>query len=335
MNILVVGGAGYIGSHMVRLLQQSAHEAWVYDNLSTGHRQAVPASRLIEGDLGDRAHVENVLRENRIDAVMHFAACALVSESVRVPAKYYQNNIAATLSLMEAMRAAGVRRLVFSSTAATYGEPLTMPISETIEQRPINPYGFTKLVVERALQDYARAYDWGYAALRYFNAAGASPAGDLGEYREHETRLIPLTLHVALSQRDHVTICGDDYETPDGTCIRDYVHVDDLAAAHLAAVERLELGAGLELNLGTGRGHSVREVIDACRRVTGHEIPAKVEPRRPGDPAILIADASMASKILGWQPQYTDIDSIVRTAWRWHKSHPRGFADSQRPEETN
>jgi UDP-glucose 4-epimerase len=327
MNILVTGGAGYVGSHAARLLQRAGHGVWVYDNLATGHRSAAPAGRLIEGDVADRAKVESTLRENRIDAVMHFAAFALVGESVTDPAKYYQNNVVATCTLLEAMRAAGVARMVFSSTCATYGTPQQVPITESEPQQPINPYGFTKLVIERAMEDYAHAYGWGYAALRYFNASGASPEGEIGEDHDPESHLIPIVLQVALGQRDHVVIFGHDYPTPDGTCIRDYIHVDDLADAHLKALELLQPGVGLKLNLGTGCGYSVLEVIDACRRVTGHTIPAKTGERRAGDPAELVADSSLAQKTLAWQPQYTDINSIVASAWRWHKAHPHGYSD--------
>lgn len=327
MNILVTGGAGYVGSHAARALDRAGHCAWSFDNLSRGHRAAVPADRLIEGQLSDRAAVESVLREKRIEAVMHFAAFALVGESMQHPHMYYQNNIVATLSLLEAMRRAGVSRFVFSSTTATYGAPEKQPISEKEPQRPINPYGFTKLVIEHALRDYARAYDWGYAALRYFNAAGASPDGDLGEDHDPESHLIPIVLQVVLGQRDRISIFGDDYPTPDGTCIRDYIHVDDLASAHLQALDRLEPGKGLELNLGTGRGQSVREVIEACRRVTHHPIPEVVGPRRPGDPPQLVADATLAQQTLDWQPRYTDIQSIIETAWGWHRNHPHGYED--------
>jgi UDP-glucose-4-epimerase GalE len=325
VNALVIGGAGYIGSHAVRALAGAGHDVWVYDNLSFGHRQAVPAGRLIEGHLSDRHRLVAAMREHEIEAVMHFAAFAFVGESVVDPAKYYQNNVVGSLNLLEAMREAGVMRIVFSSTTATYGEPDVMPITEEAPQRPINPYGFSKLVIEQALADYALAYDLGYAALRYFNAAGASPSGELGEDHDPETHLIPLVLQVALGQRSHITIFGDDYATPDGTCIRDYVHVDDLATAHLAALERLEPGKGLQLNLGTGRGASVREVIDACRRVTGHAIPSEIGLRRPGDPPELVADASKAQRVLEWRPKYGDIESIVRTAWNWHSKHPHGY----------
>ncbi len=326
MNILVTGGAGYVGSHAVRLLLQSGHDVTVYDNLSRGHRTAVPAGRLVEGELADRAKLADVLREKQIEAVMHFAAFALVGESVADPALYYENNVVAALSLLEAMRSVGVKKFIFSSTTATYGEPAKMPITEDFPQQPINPYGFTKLVLEHALADYAHAYGWGYAALRYFNASGASPAGDLGEDHDPESHLIPIVLQVALGQRDAITIFGDDYPTPDGTCIRDYIHVDDLAAAHLKSLEKLSPGVELKLNLGTGQGQSVRQVIDACRRVTGQAIPENIGARRPGDPPELVADSSRARRVLDWQPQYTDIEQIVRTAWNWHQHHPHGYA---------
>lgn len=325
MNILVTGGAGYIGSHATRVLAASGHNLWVYDNLSRGHRAAVLPGRLIEGELADRAQLTDVLRTHNIEAVMHFAAFALVGESVSDPALYYENNVVAALSLLEAMRAAHVKKFVFSSTTATYGEPEIIPIAETTPQQPINPYGFTKLVIEHALADYAHAYGWSYAALRYFNAAGAAPSGEIGEDHTPESHLIPIVLQVALGQREAITIFGTDYPTPDGTCIRDYIHVDDLASAHLKALDRLQPGQGLRLNLGTGRGYSVREVIDACRRVTGHPIPETIGPRRPGDPPELVADSRLAQRVLDWQPQYTDIESIVATAWRWHQSHPRGY----------
>jgi UDP-glucose-4-epimerase GalE len=327
MRILVVGGAGYIGSHALRLLAQAGHDVWAYDNLVFGHRAAVPAERLVVGDLHDRPLLTRTLAERKIDAVMQFAAFAFVGESVIDPAKYYHNNIVGSLSLLEAMRAADVRKIVFSSTTATYGVPDKIPITEAESQKPINPYGYTKLVIEQALADYAKAYGFGYAALRYFNASGASPAGDIGEDHSPETHLIPLVLQVALGQRPNIAVFGNDYPTPDGTCIRDYIHVDDLADAHLRALDLLEPGKALKLNLGTGRGYSVREVIEACRRVTGHAIPEILGPRREGDPPELIADATAARSTLGWQPRYTTIDAIVETAWGWHKSHPRGYAD--------
>lgn len=325
MNLLVIGGAGYVGSHAVRMLNRCGHCVWVYDNLSRGHRNAVPSGRLIEGELADQQRLIRVLKENRIEAVMHFAAYALVNESVVDPAIYYRNNVTATLELLDAMRAADVKRLVFSSTTATYGEPKVSPIPETTAQNPINPYGFTKLVIERALADYAAAYGFGYAALRYFNAAGADPDGDIGEDHDPETHLIPLVLQVALGQREQITIFGNDYPTADGTCVRDYIHVCDLADAHIRALDRLAPGVGLCLNLGTGRGTSVLEIIQACREATGHPIPTVIGPRRAGDPPQLIADARSAQKVLNWHPRFTQIQGIVQTAWRWHQSHPRGF----------
>jgi UDP-glucose 4-epimerase len=325
MKVLVVGGAGYIGSHMVKLLGREGHDVVVLDNLSTGFRDAVTNGELIVGDMEDQPLVEQVLSDYRIDSVMHFAACALVGESVEHPAKYYENNVVATIRLLEAMRSTGVKRMVFSSTCATYGVPTKVPISEDEKQAPVNPYGFTKLVIEHALADYAHAYGFGYATLRYFNAAGASPEGDIGEDHDPESHLIPIVLQAALGQREFVTVFGDDWPTKDKTCIRDYIHVDDLGSAHLAALQRIRPGEGIKLNLGTGIGNSVREVIDACREVTGCEIREKFGARRPGDPPELVADARRARRELGWEPEYTDIREIVRTAWNWHRSHPHGY----------
>lgn len=318
MKVLVTGGAGYVGSHAVKRLLRSGHEVVVYDNLSRGHAEAVPAEILVRGELADGVALAGLLSERGIDAVMHFAAYALVGESVADPALYYRNNIEGTLSLLEAMRSADVRRIVFSSTCATYGEPDLVPIREDTPQRPVNPYGFTKLAMERALADYADAYGFAYAALRYFNACGASPDGGIGEDHDPETHAIPLALLAALGQRERFTIFGDDYPTPDGTCIRDYIHVDDLADAHLLALDRLEAGKGICLNLGTGRGFSVREVVESCSRVSGREIPVKIGARRPGDPPELVADPSAARDVLGWAAQYVELDAIVETAWRWH-----------------
>lgn len=325
MNVLVVGGAGYIGSHAVRLLIEAGHTVTVFDNLSRGHRAAVPEGMLVEGQLSDRDLVVKTLRDKNIDAVMHFAAFALVNESVNDPALYYRNNIIDAVELLDAMREADVKKIVFSSTTATYGEPEIVPIPESTPQNPINPYGFTKLVFEHALADYASAYGFGYAALRYFNAAGARPDGSIGEDHDPESHLIPLVLQVALGQRELITIFGDDYETEDGTCVRDYIHVDDLGAAHLLALEKIELGKGIRVNLGTGRGTSVREIVEACREVTGHPIPEKMGQRREGDPPKLVADARLAKELLGWEPKYTDVKSMVETAWKWHQSHPNGY----------
>ena len=314
MRVLVVGGAGYIGSHTVKLLNETEHEVWVYDNLSMGHRQSVRSDQLIVGDLFDRQSLERVLEEKRIEAVMHFAAFAYVGESVQDPAKYYQNNIVATLGLFESMRRCGVKKFVFSSTTATYGQPEKIPIAEDTLQLPINPYGFTKLVIERALKDYAHAYGFAGASLRYFNASGAASDGSIGEDHTPETHLIPLVLQVALGQRDSIQVFGSDYPTHDGTCIRDYIHVEDLATAHLAALEKLQSSKVLEVNLGTGVGNSVLEVINACRKASGHPIPTVMCPRRAGDPAELVAECSLAKQVLGWEPRYRQIDQIVQTA---------------------
>ncbi len=325
MKLLVTGGAGYIGSHTLQQVLAAGHEAWAYDNLGKGHRQAVPDERLVEGDLHDTDHLTEVLRTYEIDAVMHFAAFALVGESVEDPSIYYNNNVAGGISLANAMRRADVKRIVFSSTTATYGIPNRIPIDETEDQRPINPYGFSKFVFEKLLEDFAHAYGWGYAALRYFNAAGAAKDGSIGEDHTPESHLIPLVLQVALGQREKIYMFGDDYPTPDGTCIRDYVHVLDLASAHLLALEQLSDGTAIKVNLGTGRGQSVQEIVEACRRVTGHPIPCEVVARRAGDPPELIANANLAREVLGWEPEYTDIEEVIRTAWAWHQSHPNGY----------
>lgn len=327
MNILVVGGAGYIGSHMVRHLNSEGHSALVLDNLSTGFRESVPDNELIVGEMSDRSLVKRLLAEHKIEAVMHFAACALVGESVVEPAKYYQNNVIATIDLLEAMRETEVRKIVFSSSCATYGIPEQLPISERTRQNPVNPYGFTKFVIERALEHYAHAYGFGFAALRYFNAAGASPLGGIGEDHDPESHLIPIVLQVALGQRPEIQIYGDDWPTPDGTCVRDYIHVDDLSTAHLAALKRIEPGQGLKVNLGTGTGFSVKEIIEACRSVTGHPIPAVVAGRRAGDPPELVADVSYGRELLDWKPVFDNPKSIIETAWKWHLKNPQGYRD--------
>lgn len=327
MRILVTGGAGYIGSHAVKLFLSRGHEVWVYDNLCYGHRKAVPVERLIVADLNETARLDHALLQHRIEAVVHFAAFAYVGESVKDPGKYYQNNLVNTLNLMECMRRNRIWRMVFSSTCATYGIPQRVPITEEESQKPINPYGQAKLGVEHALRDYAHAYHWSYAALRYFNAAGASANGTIGEDHDPETHLIPLVFQAAMGQIPELQIFGTDYPTLDGTCIRDYVHVEDLAEAHLAALERLEPGKELKLNLGTGRGYSVREVIKAVEEVTGKRVPVKHSPRREGDPPELVADARAAQAALQWQPRYTDIKRIVESAWKWHRLHPKGYDD--------
>lgn len=317
-NILVVGGAGYIGSHMVWLLGQRGLQVVVLDNLSAGHRDAVLHGELVEGDMADRALLDRVLSARPFDAVMHFASSIQVGESVADPAKYYVNNVARTLALLEAMRAHGVRQFVFSSTAAVFGEPLRVPIGEDHPCAPINPYGRTKWMVEQVLADYAAAYGLRSVSLRYFNAAGAHPLGLLGERHEPETHLIPLALQAAAGRRAHVSVFGRDYDTPDGTCIRDYVHVMDLAEAHWLALQHLAAGgAGGAFNLGNGDGYSVQQVIDAAQQVTGREITVQEGPRRPGDPARLVADAARARSVLGWQPRRADLQTIVADAWRW------------------
>jgi UDP-glucose-4-epimerase GalE len=325
MRILVTGGAGYIGSHAVKLFLQRGHDVWVYDNLSLGHRAAVPAERLVVGDLSETHRLDQALVLHRIEAVVHFAAFTYVGESVKQPAQYYQNNLVNTIGLLDGLRRHGVNRFVFSSTCATYGLPERVPITEENPQRPINPYGNTKLAVELALGDFATAYNWGFAALRYFNAAGASPDGDIGEDHNPETHLIPLVLQTALGQRPCVEVFGTDYPTADGTCIRDYIHVDDLAEAHLLALQTLAPGKHMRLNVGTGRGYSVREVIRVCEEVTGRKIPVKEGPRRPGDPPALVAAADKIQRELGWQPRYRELRPIVETAWNWHRRHPKGY----------
>jgi UDP-glucose-4-epimerase GalE len=327
MRVLVTGGAGYVGSHAAKLLAENGHHVVIIDNLAEGHRAAVGKLPLVVADLLEQDRIVNVIKDGQIDAVMHFAALAYVGVSVTQPASYYRNNIVGTLALLDAMRETGVERIVFSSTCATYGIPLQVPISEEHPQQPISPYGFTKLAIERALGDYSRAYGLGYAALRYFNASGAAADGTIGEDHDPETHLIPLVLQVALGQREHVEIFGTDYPTPDGTCIRDYIHVDDLATAHLVALEKLERGMELKLNLGTGTGASVQQVIDICRQVTGHPIPTRATGRRAGDPPELVADASLAKRVLGWQARHKGVRSIVESAWQWHRTHPNGYSE--------
>jgi UDP-glucose 4-epimerase len=327
MRILVTGGAGYIGSHTVKLLLARGHDVRVIDNLVYGHRAAVPGDRLTVADLADTPAVDHLLLTHRIEAVVHFAAFAAVGESVKHPARYWQNNLVNTLGLLDLCRRHGVNRFVFSSTCATYGVPDKVPMDEDTAQRPINPYGQSKLAVERALADYAAAYGLGYAALRYFNAAGAATDGTIGEDHHPETHLIPLVLQVALRQRPHIEVFGTDYPTPDGTCIRDYIHVDDLGEAHLLALEKIEPGKGLCLNLGTGRGYSIREVIKTAEHVTGKPVAAKDGPRRLGDPPALVAAADRARQALGWTPRYPELKQIIETAWNWHRQRPHGYGD--------
>lgn len=327
MAILVTGGAGYIGSHSVLALQQAGYKVIVLDNLVYGHRdlvEGVLGVKLIVGDTCDRSLLRQLFAEHQIEAVMHFAAYAYVGESVTKPAKYYDNNVIGTFTLLEAMREAGVNRFVFSSTCATYGVPESVPIVEDQPQHPINPYGATKLMVERILQDFDRAYNFRSVCLRYFNAAGADPEARLGEDHNPETHLIPLVLQTALGQRESISIYGADYDTPDGSCVRDYIHVMDIAQAHILALEYLlQDGKTDFFNLGNASGFSVKEVIETARKITGKEIKAEISDRRPGDPPALVGSGAKAQQILGWKPQYSDLEDIISHAWRWHqKRHP-------------
>lgn len=325
-TILVAGGAGYIGSHMVALLVKRGYEVIVADNLRTGHWQAVKgAKKLYVGDLRDNAFLEQVFSENDIDGVINFAAFSLVGESVTNPLKYYGNNVEGAVSLLSAMKAHGVDKMVFSSTAATYGEPEKQPIEEHDRTEPTNPYGATKLAIENMLKWCDRAYGIRYAALRYFNAAGSDTETGIGEDHDPESHLIPLVMKTALGQRDHIGIFGEDYPTADGTCVRDYIHVNDLAEAHLLALEYLAGGGSSDVfNLGSGDGYSVKEIIETARRVTGREIKATVEPRRAGDPSVLIASNKKAAEVLGWKP-VRGLEQIISDAWAWHSSHPNGY----------
>jgi len=322
--ILVTGGAGYIGTHAVQALQAKGYEVIILDNLMYGHQDIVEQvlqAKLIIGDIENRDLLDSIFSTYSITAVMHFAAYAYVGESVSNPAKYYRNNVVGTLTLLEAMIAAEVKNIVFSSTCATYGIPESIPITEEAPQKPINPYGSTKLMVETILRDFNQAYQLKSVIFRYFNAAGADPLGKLGEDHNPETHLIPLVLDTALGRRDSIAIYGSDYPTPDGTCIRDYIHVTDLADAHVLGLEYLLKGGDSEIfNLGNGNGFSVLEVIETARKVTGKLIKSVISARRPGDPAILVGSSEKARKILGWQPQYYDLKNIINHAWNWHQS---------------
>ncbi|MFL6694806.1 MAG: UDP-glucose 4-epimerase GalE [Ramlibacter sp.] len=319
-TVVVAGGAGYIGSHMVRMLRDSGFRPVIVDNLATGHKEAAGREILKVGDIGDRAFMAAVLHEYRPRCVMHFAAASLVGESVTQPAKYWQNNLVQTLTLLDTMLEHGIRQFIFSSTAATYGNPIEVPITEDHPTRPINPYGHSKLAVEYALQDYDIAHGLRSITLRYFNAAGAHPDGSIGERHEPETHLIPLVLQVASGRREFISRFGSKHDTPDGSCLRDYIHVQDLCGAHLLALRKLQAGAQTTVyNLGNGLGHSVNEVIDAARRVTGHPIPVRDDPPRAGDPPALVADAARARAELGWTPQYEDLDTIIAHAWEWER----------------
>lgn len=327
MNVLVTGGAGYIGSHAVRVLMKNGHVPVVYDNLCQGHRGAVPTNvPFVLGDVRDTELLARVLVEHRIDTVMHFAAFAAVGESVEKPLLYYDNNTKGTLSVLHAIDRAGVPRLVFSSTCATYGVPDAMPIVETTPQRPINPYGMSKLMSEFMIRDFAAARPrFSAAALRYFNVAGASDEGDIGEDHTPETHIIPAVIQAALGIREKVMIFGEDYPTPDGTCIRDYIHVVDLVEAHVAVMQALRPGDLRIYNLGIGRGDSVREIVESVKRVTGRAFRVEAGPRRAGDPPSLYSDPSLIAREIGWKARRTDLDETVRSAFRWHESHPRGY----------
>jgi UDP-glucose 4-epimerase len=327
VNICVIGGAGYIGSHAVKLLADKGHRVTCVDNLSNGHRAAVDRrARFYVADLAQTAGIIDIFQREAVEAVMHFAANAYVGESVSDPRKYYRNNVSNTVSMLDAMKAAGVKKLVFSSTCATYGMPARMPITEDMPQNPINPYGASKLMVERILTDTAQAEGLAFAAPRYFNVAGCAPDGSIGEDHRPETHIIPVLLQVALGKRTHMDLFGTDYPTKDGTCVRDYIHVWDLVEAHLALLENLVPGRGLIYNLGVGRGYSNREIIEAARRVTGKAIAITEGARRAGDPPELYADPAKIKADLGWAARFTDLDEIVRTAWEWFRKHPDGYA---------
>ncbi|NLC95620.1 MAG: UDP-glucose 4-epimerase GalE [Bacilli bacterium] len=327
MSILVCGGAGYIGSHTVYELIKQGYQVVVIDNLQTGHKEAVHSEAIFyQGDMRDAKFLDEVFSKEKIDAVIHFAANSLVGESMTDPYKYYENNVYGTLKLLEAMRNHNVKRIVFSSTAAVYGEPKNIPILETDPTEPTNAYGETKLAMEKMFKWFDKAHGIKYISLRYFNVAGADISGEIGEDHNPETHLIPLVLQVPLNKREYISIYGDDYDTPDGTCIRDYIHVTDLANAHILALERLLNGSDSDVfNLGNGQGFSVKEIIEAARKVTGHPIPAKVVARRPGDPARLVASNKKAIEVLGWKIQYPNIEDIIASAWKFHQNKPNGF----------
>lgn len=318
MNVLVVGGAGYIGSHMVKHLAMAGSDVITLDNLSYGYRDAVKYGEFIEGDLGDADLLDRVFSQYSIDAVMHFAAFIQVGESVQKPAMYYRNNVINTVTLLDAMVRHGVEHFIFSSTAAIFGEPEYTPIDELHPKQPINPYGRSKLMVEQILEDYDSAYGLKSTCMRYFNAAGADPDGELGERHVPETHLIPLILQAASGRREDIKVFGDDYATGDGTCVRDYIHINDLCAAHSLGLDHMrQSGLSARYNLGNGNGFSVQQVIDTARQVAGREIKVSIEPRRAGDPAVLVADSTLARRELGWQPQHADLRSIIETAWQW------------------
>jgi UDP-glucose 4-epimerase len=325
MAVLVTGGAGYIGSVAVEDLHKKGEKVVVLDNLVYGHRQAVAEEiPFYDGEIGDKELVEKIVREHKVDACMHFSAFAYVGESVEQPQKYYENNFIQTINLLEVLIKTGAKKFIFSSTCATYGEPQYVPIDENHPQKPVNPYGWSKFMVERVLSDYDTAYGLKFVALRYFNACGASEK--CGEHHDPETHLIPLIIFAAQGRRDAISIFGDDYPTPDGTAVRDYIHISDLSQAHLLALEYLRGGGSSEfINLGNGDGYSVKEVIEAARKVTGKNIEARIAPRRAGDPSRLVANAAKAREVLGWNPQLPEIEKIIESAWKWHESHPQGY----------
>jgi UDP-glucose 4-epimerase len=328
MAILVTGGAGYIGSHTVLELLEASEDVVVVDSLEKGHRKAVPGGTLYCGNLCDEEFLDKVFKENEIDAVLHFAAYSLVGESVIDPLKYYDNNVIGTLRLITKLNEYRVKEIVFSSTAAVYGEPENIPILESDRTMPANPYGETKLAIEKALKWADKAYGIKYVSLRYFNAAGAHPSGKIGEDHNPETHLIPLVLKAALGKKESISIFGNDYDTPDGTCVRDYIHVTDLAKAHVLALKYLRHGGESSVyNLGNGQGFSVSEVIDIAREVTNVRIKAVIAERRPGDPAVLVASSEKIKRELNWQPRYNDLHTIMETAWNWHKAHPDGYGE--------
>lgn len=329
MAILVAGGAGYIGSHMVKDLVEHGQEVVVADNLSTGHRDAInPKAKFYEGDIRDRKFLDKIFDNEDIEAVVHFAAFSIVPESMSKPLKYFDNNTGGMITLLEAMRDHNIKYIVFSSTAATYGVPEHMPIKETDPQNPINPYGLSKLMMEKMMHWADKAYGIKFVALRYFNVAGAAPDGTIGEDHGPETHLVPIILQVAQGKRKELSIFGDDYNTPDGTNVRDYVHVMDLADAHILAIKYLEAGnESNAFNLGSSTGFSNKQMLEAAREVTGKPIPAKIAPRRPGDPDSLVAASDKARNVLGWDPKYDDVHDIIATAWKWHSTHPKGYDD--------
>lgn len=327
MTILVLGGAGYIGSHGVDQLIEKGYQVVVVDNLQTGHKEAIHKdARFYQGDIRDKAFLQGIFKNEKIDGVLHFAANSLVGESMEQPLMYFNNNVYGTQVVLEVMEEFDVKKIVFSSSAATYGEAKVMPIAESAPTNPTNPYGETKLMMEKMLKWCDEAYQMNYVALRYFNVAGAKINGQIGEDHTPETHLIPLVLQTALGQRAQLSIFGNDYDTPDGTCIRDYVHVQDLIAAHILALEYLEAGNSSNIfNLGSSTGFSVQEIVEAARKITGKEIPTKVEARRAGDPSTLVAASQKAQEMLGWKPEYTTMETIIESAWNWHVNHPTGY----------